>query len=80
MSDKAPETKGTPVPTLQWQQQGRNLWIFGEMIRGVVRQEKARVFSETRRWQWKLPGGEYQNADSLGHGVQMAEAALGVKD
>jgi adenine-specific DNA-methyltransferase len=66
-------------PSLCWQQQSQNLWVFGEMVRGVVRQEKGRVFSELRRWYAKVVGGEQCAFDSLGEGVSAVETILGVK-
>ena len=71
--------------TCQWQQQGKELWVFGESVRGLVRKLLAVVGWQPGNgaydnWFWKviLPEGKelFGRAVSLLDGVQCAENRL----
>jgi hypothetical protein len=64
---------------MEWQTTGKNHWVYGEKVRGVIRDRKAEVWWDKDKsvWRWSKKGrmssgtgGDFVEA------IEAAEAAL----
>lgn len=65
---------------MTWQHQGDNDWVFGPMVRGVVRKPVAEVYFNDGLWVWFLSADRTERGKELNFAwaVEAAEKALGI--